>query len=399
LVVYHPYFFAYNAFLLGGFALVQITSGQGGVRATQTVSQHHYDLMTWMQDIAQNRLHFKATQSAPLLLNKTDRLLDSYLAARRARSVVLTWRQYISTVIWEAICHSGMIGLGGWLLSIGQITLGQFVAAEVIVGTLLLNLDTVTRRMYAVTYIVTSFDELTRVFSLPKDDVREGASFSQSPDPAVQGLHVTCRDASFAYPDSPPIFDGFNLEVAFGEKIAVISQTSTAKSMLALVLAGLSRPSTGVVRFNDVDLRDMSMEDINAARALVLDSHLTLFGGTLEENIALGRPSVQFEDLRWALKFVGLDDDVDRLPRGLETPTLAGGKLFTKSQILRILVARAIVTRPQLLVFDGTLHNMEPGLRQILLRRLCAKEEPWSVIFVTNDSSIGEYVDRRMLLE
>lgn len=398
LVVYHPYFLVYDAFLLGGFALVQFTSGQGGVRATQTVSQHHYDLMTWMQDIAQNRLHFKATQSAPLLLNKTDRLLESYLAARRARSGVLTWRQYISTVIWEAICHSGMIGMGGWLLSIGQITLGQFVAAEVIVGTLLLNLDTVTRRIYAVTYIVTSFDELTRVFSLPKDDLREEASCARLPDPAIHGLHVTCKDAGFAYPNSPPIVEGFNLEVASGEKVAVISQTSTGKSTLALLLAGLSRPTTGVVRFNDVDLRDMTMDDINAARALVLDSHLTLFGGTLEENISLGRPSVRFEDLRWALRFAELDEDVDRLPQGLETPTLAGGKLFTKSQILRILVARAIVTRPQLLIFDGTLHNMAPDLRQILLRRLCSKEEAWSVIFVTNDPSIGEYVDRRVML-
>lgn len=130
LVVYHPNFIVYNAFLIGGFALVQFTSGRGGVRATQTVSQLHYDLMTWMQDIAQNRLHFKATQSAALLLSKTDELLCSYLAARRARSGVLTWRQYVSTVVWEAVCHSGMIGMGGWLLSIGQITLGQFVAAE-----------------------------------------------------------------------------------------------------------------------------------------------------------------------------------------------------------------------------------------------------------------------------
>jgi len=398
LVVYHPNFLVYNAFLIGGFGLVQFMSARGGVQATQTVSQLHYDLMTWMQDIAQNRLHFKATQSAPLLLSKTDRLLDSYLSARRARSGVLTWRQYVSTVIWEAVCHSSMIGMGGWLLSVGQITLGQFVAAEVIVGTLLLNLDTVTRRMYAVTYILTSFDELTRVFSLPKDDVTEEASLARLADPAIHGLRVRCKNAAFAYPNSPPVIEGFNLEVVPGEKVAVISSTSTGKSTLALLLAGLSRPTAGVIRFNDVDLREMTMEEINAARALVLDSHLTLFGGTLEENISLGRPSVKFEDLRWALRFTGLEDDADRWSRGLETQALAGGKLFTKSQILRILVARAIVTRPQLLIFDGTLHNMEPDLRQILLRRLCSKEEAWSVIFVTNDPSIGEYVDRRVML-
>lgn len=398
LAMYHPHFVIYNAFLMGGFAVVLVVTGQGGVRATQTVSQCHYDLMTWMQDIAHNRLHLKAAQSAGLLLDKTDQLLERYLAARRVRSGILTWREYVSTVIWEAICHSAMIGLGGWLLSTGQITLGQFVAAEVIVGTLLLHLDTVTRRMYAATYILTSLDELARILSLPKDDILHTLAPARVPDPRLHGLRLTCKDVAFAYPNSQPIFARFTMEVAPGEKVAVVSQTSTGKSTLALVLAGLYGPTAGVVRFNDVDLRDMTMESVNASRGLVLDSHLSLFGGSLEENITLGRKSVRFEDLRWALRFVELDDEVDSLPRGLETPVVAGGKLFTRSQILRILVARAIVTRPPLLIFDGTLHNMNPGLRQVLLRRLCSKEESWSVVFVSNDPAIGEFVDRRVPL-
>jgi ABC-type bacteriocin/lantibiotic exporter with double-glycine peptidase domain len=398
LVMYHPHFVIYNVFLMGGFAVVLAVTGQGGVRATQTVSQRHYDLMTWMQDIAHNRLHLKAVQSAELLLDKTDQLLERYLAARRVRSGILTWREYVSTVIWEAICHSAMIGMGGWLLSTGQITLGQFVAAEVIVGTLLLHLDTVTRRMYAATYILTSLDELARVLSLPKDDILHTPAPARVPDPRLHGLRLTCKDVAFAYPNSQPIFARFTMEVAPGEKVAVVSQTSTGKSTLALVLAGLYGPTAGVVRFNDVDLRDMTMESVNASRGLVLDSHLSLLGGSLEENITLGRKYVRFEDLRWALRFVELDDEVDSLPRGLETPVVAGGKLFTRSQILRILVARAIVTRPPLLIFDGTLHNMNPGLRQVLLRRLCAKEESWSVVFVSNDPAIGEFVDRHVLV-
>jgi ABC-type bacteriocin/lantibiotic exporter with double-glycine peptidase domain len=111
-----------------------------------------------------------------------------------------------------------------------------------------------------------------------------------------------------------------------------------------------------------------------------------------------GRGSVRFEALRWALRFVELEDDIDALPRGLETPVLGGGKLFRKSLILRILVARAIVTQLSLLIFDGTLHNMEPSLRQILLRWLCSKDESWSIIFVSNDPTIGEFVDRHVLL-
>lgn len=399
LVFYHPNFLVYNTFLLAGFVLVAVVSGQGVVRATKTVSEKNYDIMTWVQDIANNRLYFKASRSAPFLLGKTDGLLDEYLAARRARANILTWRQYRSIVVWEAVCHSGMIGLGGWLLSAGQITLGQFVAAEVIVSTLLLNLDTVTRRIYAMTYVLTSLGELDRVFALPKHEAFGMGTSTNLPDPAICGVHLTCKEVAFAYPNSPPAFEHFNVEIAPGEKLAVLVQSSTQKSTLALVLAGLYRPTAGVIRYNDVDLREVTMDYINGARGLVLDSHPTLFGGTLEENISLGRASIRFEDLRWAIRFVELEDEIDRLPRGLETQVESGGTHFTKSQILRILVARAIVTRPPLLIFDGTLHNVEPSPRQILLRRLCSKEESWSAIFVTNDDAIGAYVERRITQE
>jgi ABC-type multidrug transport system fused ATPase/permease subunit len=202
---------------------------------------------------------------------------------------------------------------------------------------------------------------------------------------------------AFAYPNSPSLIEQINLEVAPGEKLSVLVRSSTEKTALALVLAGLYRPAAGVVRYNDVDLREVSMDYLNGARGLVLDSQPTLFSGTLEENITLGRQAVHFADLQWATRLVELQDEIDRMPRGLESPVEAGGTQFTKSQILRILVARAIVTRPPLLIFDGTLHNMEPHLRQILLRRLCSKEESWTAIFVTNDPAVEHYVDRRVI--
>jgi ABC-type bacteriocin/lantibiotic exporter with double-glycine peptidase domain len=398
LVFYHPNFLVFNAFLLGGFVLVAMVSGQGGVQATKTVSERNYAVMAWIQDIATNRLHFKASRSAPFLIAKTDQLLDGYLAARRARANILTWRQYRSIVVWEAVCHSGMIALGGWLLGAGQITLGQFVAAEVIVGTLLLNLDTVTRRIYAMTYVLSSLEELQRVFSLPKHESFAVGMSIHLPDPAICGVRLACRNVSFAYPNAPPLFDRFSLDVAPGEKISVLVRASTQKTALALVLAGLYRPTGGVVRYNDVDLREVTIDYINGARGLVLDSQPTLFGGTLEENIALGRASADFHAICRAIRFVELEDEIDRMPDGLRTPVEAGGKHYTKSQILRLLVARAIVTRPPLLIFDGTLHNIEPGMREILLRRLCSKEEEWTAVFVTNDPSIGQFVDRRVVL-
>jgi ABC-type bacteriocin/lantibiotic exporter with double-glycine peptidase domain len=398
LIMYHPYFLGYNTLLITGFAFLLTFFGRGGLRITQRVSRLHYQTFHWLQDIGINRLHFKSTDSLPLLLKKTDALVQAYVMARKTRSDILTGAQYKSAVIFQAVAHSGMIGLGGWLLSIGDITLGQFVGAEVIVGTLLLNLDTVARRMYAAISVATSLQELSTLFEMPKEDV-SGPVAAWLPNPSLRGVRLTCKDVSFAAPDGALLFERFNLEVIPREKISVLSGTSRSKTSLALILAGLYHPTSGVIRYNDVDLRDVSLNYVNRHRGLMLDSHPTLFDGTLEENMTLQRPSIRFEDLSWALRFVELEEEIDAMPMGLETLVHGNGANLTRSQVLRILLARMIVTRPELLIFNGSLHNIEPGLRLTLLRRLCSKEEPWSVVFVSNDPEVSQLVERRVLLD
>jgi len=398
LIMYHPYFLGYNIFLITGFAFLLTFFGRGGLRITQRVSNLHYQTFHWLQDIGINRLHFKSTDSLPLLLKKTDALVQAYVMARKTRSDILTGAQYKSTVIFQAIAHSSMIGLGGWLLSLADITLGQFVAAEVIVGTLLLNLDIVARRMYAAIYVATSMQELSRLFEMPKEEV-SGPIAAWLPNPTLQGVRLTCKDVSFASPEGPMLFDHFNLEVLPGEKISVLTGTSKSKTSLALLLAGLYHPTSGVIRYNDIDLRDVSLNYVNRCRGLMLDSHPTLFDGTLEENVTLQRPSIQFADLSWALRFVELEEEIDALPLGLETVVHGNGANLSRSQVLRILLARMIVTRPELLIFNGSLHNIDPTVRLTLLRRLCAKEEPWSIVFVSNDPEVGQLVERRVILD
>lgn len=398
LIMYHPYFLGYNIFLITGFAFLLTFFGRGGLRITQRVSRLHYQTFHWLQDIGINRLHFKSTDSLPLLLKKTDALVQAYVMARKTRSDILSGGQYKSAVIFQAFAHSGMIGLGGWLLSLGDITLGQFVAAEVIVGTLLLNLDIVARRMYAAIYVATSLQELSALFDMPKEEV-SGPIASWLPNPTLQGVRLTCKDVSFASPDGPMLFDHFNLEVLPGEKITVLTGTSKSKTSLALLLAGLYHPTSGVIRYNDIDLRDVSLNYVNRCRGLMLDSHPTLFDGTIEENVTLQRPSIHFADLSWALRFVELEEEIDAMPQGLETLVHGNGANLSRSQVLRILLARMIVTRPELLIFNGSLHNIDPTVRLTLLRRLCSKEEPWSIVFVSNDPEVGQLVERRVILD
>ena len=397
LVFYHPYFLLYNAVLLAGFNIVFFLLNQGGLRADLNMSHAKYDTLHWLQEISYNLLHFKSTDSQSLLINKTDQLLDTYMETRRSRFAVLI-RQYIGSLGWQALAHGGLIATAGWLLSVGQLTLGQFVAAEVLVSGILINFDGVVKRMGHIYYFMTALNELNLFFSLPKDQGAATLSLPL-PDPTVHGIRVTCKDLTFAPAGISPIFENFNLEVMPGEKIAIYAGSAMAKSTLARMLGGLESPTSGVIRYNGVDLRHLNLDALNRYRGYILDTQLSLFEGTLEENIVLGRSYVPYSDVQWALRFAELEEDVDSLPQGLKTDMGSSTKVFAPPHILRILIARAILGRPQLLVFDGLLHNMPPAMRETILRRLCSKEEPWSVIFVSNDPNLSPHVDRRIILD
>jgi len=396
LVFYHPYFLLFNAILLVGFNVVFFLMSHGGLKADMDMSHAKYDTLHWFQEIAYNLLHFKSTDSQALLIKKTDQLLDTYVGVRRTRFGILI-RQYLGSLGWQAIVHSGLIATAGWLLGIGQLTLGQFVAAEVVVSGILSSFDGVVKRMGHIYYFLTALTELSFLFSLPKD--QDAATLSiPLPDPTVHGIRVTCKDLTFAPAGGPPVFEHFNLEVTPGEKIGIYADTTVAKTALARVLGGLESPTAGVIRYNGVDLRHLNLDSVNRFRGFILDSQLSLFEGTLEENILLGREYIPYSDVRWALRFTELEEEVDALPHGLKTHVRSAGKIFAPTHIVRILVARAILGRPQLLIFEGILHNMHPAMRETILRRLCSKEEPWSVIFVSNDPNLTPHVDRRIML-
>lgn len=397
LVFYHPYFLLYNAILLAGFSVVFFLLSHGGLKATIDMSRAKYETLHWLQEISYNLLHFKATDSQALLMNKTDQLVSHYVETRQSRFNILI-RQYLGSVGWQAFAHSGLIATAGWLLSIGQLTLGQLVAAEVVLSGLLLSFDAVIKRMGHIYYFMTGLSELDFIFSLPKDQASAALSVPL-PDPTIHGIRVTCKDLAIVHPGVPAIFERFNLEVTPGEKIGIYASTTAAKTALARALAGLETPTSGVIRYNGVDLRHLDLEGINRCRGFMIDSQLSLFEGTIEDNIVLGRSYVPYSDIRWALRFTELEEDIDALPQGIKTNIRTPGKILSPTHIMRILLARAILARPQILIFDGIIHTMQPAMRETILRRLCSKDEPWSVIFVSNDPNLTPHVDRRLILD
>ena len=392
LAVYHPYFMIFDLVLLGSVLLIGIL-GKGGLRTTLHMSEAKYDVFHWFQEVADNLLHFKTVNCSDLILRNADRLATTYVRARQSRFSILL-RQYIGSLTLQVILHTGLLGTAGWLLSQGELTLGQLVSAEVIIASLLLNVDSVVKRAYVVFYFFTALTELDYLFSLPHDKTLPGSDLSV-PESRVAGLHLTCSQMSWAVQSgggAGPLAQDVRFEALPGEKWALVCPTESVRHRLALVLAGSDQPPAGAVRYNGVDLRDLSTDQINEQRSIVFGRDVMLFEGSTADNVTIGRPNVQFEDLVWALHVVQLDKELEELPDGLGTVVKEGGRDFTPSQRLKILLARAIITRPSLLILDGALHEIPDSLREPLLHHLNSSDCPWTLVIVTTDSHVKNYV-------
>ncbi len=192
--------------------------------------------------------------------------------------------------------------------------------------------------------------------------------------------------------DGTPVVRDLTFNVQAGEKWAVVCETETVRHLLARRLAGLEPPQSGVIRYNDIDLKELGADTINRYRGLVLSWQLSLFEGSLFENITMGRPGMSLDEVLWALQFVEMKDEVERLAEGLQTNVSHEGKELTPSQKLRLLVARAVVERPPLLILDGALYELRTDVREVILRRICSHEVPWSVVIVTTHPEIKSVV-------
>ncbi len=391
---YHPYFIIFDALLIIGIVIIALL-GKGGFKSTLNMSEAKYDTFNWFQEVADNLLHFQAANCSDLIIQKADTLGTAYVKARKSRFRSLL-RQYMGSITFQVIVHTGLLGTAGWLLSQGELTLGQLVAAEVIIASLLLNLESVVKRTYIVFYFFTSLTELDHLFAIPKHK-KENKSGLKIPQLSPNGIHLKYSNLAWAT-ENESAFKNIALDALPGEKLALVCLEESIRRRISLVLGGLEQPPAGIVSYNEADIKNLSADEIASHRSLFFGGDLTLFEGSILENITMGRPNIGSNDLLWALNLTELDIILEAFPEGLDTQVHDGGKDFTSSQKVRILLARAIITRPALLILDGALPEIPLHIRDTLLNRLAGESCNWTLVIVTTNPNAIEYTEKHQFL-
>ena len=187
-----------------------------------------------------------------------------------------------------------------------------------------------------------------------------------------------------------------DVRIDSGQRYAITGEGECGKSTLMQTLCGLRPPASGLAEVGGVDSREVNRFADGSMVSIASDPEI--FRGTLSENLSLNRLSVTASDVRAALLAVELWDEALSMPQGLETMLQSGGYPLSSSQAIRLMLARAIATRPRLLLIDQVLDRLPPKMRQRIWERISDRRQPWTIILSTYDQQILDQCDGQMEL-
>ncbi|HEX9000773.1 MAG TPA: ATP-binding cassette domain-containing protein [Blastocatellia bacterium] len=378
---YSPYLLAFAVFLILFIAFVIGVLGIGGLRTSIEESYSKYHVADWLEELARCQRGFKMNAAPEFAIEKADDLVVDYVKARREHFRVL-FRQAFGNYMFRAIASSGVLAIGGWLVINRQMTLGQIVAAEIVIVGALEGLEKIIRLLENFYDLLTGLDKVGHLTDLPTEHLN-GRELPRNP----AGASIVCRNVRFAYEGRGEILSNLNLTIPPGEHVSLVGKSGVGKSTLAMLLCGLHEANHGLVQINGMDVRDTHPESLRRSVGLVGDAN-EVFAGTIEENILLGRQDISHEDLQWAIEFAQLTEDLAILPEGLQTRVVSEGRNLSRGQLQRLLIARAVVSRPQLLILDEGFTGVDENDKLMILEELFNRRYNWTIVDISHDPEV-----------
>lgn len=387
--VYHPFFLVYDVVFLLFIPILIFVLGRGAVATAVKTSKMKYMAAAWLEDVARNQLGFKLTRTSPFIFTRVDDISTGYVEARQKHFLIIA-RQIFGSYIFRGFATVGVLALGGILVIEQAISLGQLVAAEIIIILVFGAMEKLITQFDMYYDMVAALNKISGLIDQPLEDVG-GMQVPQY----SEGAEVKAFNLSFSY-DHTTVLKNVNLSFARGEHVSMVGASGSGKSTLASIILGLDNPSSGSIEVNGVDTRTADLRSLRKRVGYIFAEN-QIIPGTVLENITLGR-DVSHEDLTWALDMACLPEVVRALPNGLHTMLSATGDNLALGVRRMILFARMILDRPDLLIIDEGFDGIDDGTKLKMFANILAWKH-WTVLNITHDPELLQRTSSIYVLE
>jgi ATP-binding cassette, subfamily B, multidrug efflux pump len=237
-----------------------------------------------------------------------------------------------------------------------------------------------------------------RIFALLDTPVEVQDAAGAIQLPAIRG-EVRLENLSFHYSDDPtPVLQGVSLHVSPGETIALVGKTGAGKTTLVKLLSRFHDPTSGRVRVDGYDLRQVTQHSLRSQMGIVLQDPF-LFSGTIAENMRFSRPEASDAEMRAAAQAVGLSDFISQLPQGYDTPVEEGGVLLSVGQRQLLSFARALLADPRILILDEATSSVDTQTEMAIQKALSRLMQTRTSFVIAHRLSTVVNADRIVVIE
>ena len=394
LSIYHPFFIMFSLVLIIIVYLIFKYTTPRGLKTSLKESTHKYEVAHWLEELARANSTFKLAGKTPLSLDRTDEKVTHYLTSRKAHFKTLLL-QYINLVGFKIIIAAGLLLIGGLLVINQQMNIGQFVASEIIIILIFASVEKLILSMETIYDVLTAIEKVGSVTDIELEN-EYGTQLKFKEDDAVS---IKAENLSFQFDSSKEkIIDNISLDIKSGSSACIAGYDDSGKSILLQLMAGLFDSYQGTLAFNKIPLSSIHKEDLRTYLNDCLAKE-DIFKGTVHENITLGKPNISNEQIDEIVNVLGLSDFIMNTKHGYNTVLLPAGKTLPKSVCLKIILARALVGNPKLVLIGDNFNQLNYEDKQRVIKYLMRKDNKCTIITISNDPEIAKYFDQVIVLK
>jgi ATP-binding cassette, subfamily B, bacterial HlyB/CyaB len=330
----------------------------------------------------------KSLQMEPRLSARFGDYLASYLQAGfKTRQLSNTYNVAANTL--EQFLVLAILCVGAWLVMTTQsVTIGMLVAFQMFASRL-------SGPMLRMVGLWLEFQQAS-IAVQRLGDVMNAPAEPYSMLPAREGGgrgRIEIRNLSFRYAENLPyLYHGFSLAVEPGRCMAVMGPSGSGKSTLAKLLQGFYQPTDGAIHLDDHDIGHLSANELRQYFGVV-PQDTVLFSGTVYENLVLANPHASFERVVQACKLAEIHGVIEQLPEGYQTPIGEHGVGLSGGQKQRIAIARALLKRPKILIFDEATSSLDARTAEQFARTVNRLKGKVTMLFIAHQLPKGLHVD------
>ncbi len=393
LAFYHPVFIAFGLVLVFVLYIILYFTGSRGLQTSIEESNHKYSVAAWLEEMARIMRSIKFSKSADFHLVKTDDNVTNYLLSRTKHFRILEL-QFKALIGFKTLVTTGMLIVGTFLLLQQQLNVGQFIAAEIVILTIISSVEKLIGNLDSVYDVLTAVEKIEKITDI-EDEVGGSLKLQNS----VEGFGVKAIDLSFSYPNQQKnVFPTISFTIQPNEKICIQGDEGSGKSTLLRLLTGVYENFNGAILINDIPIKNYDLHLLREKTGVVI-SMQDIFEGTLLDNIAMGLPNIDIQEILQLCKQVGLEDFLSTLPNGFDTTLSATGRKLPANVIKKILLVRALINKPALLLLEEPWIGLESQYQQQIKHLLLHKMNNTTVIVVSKDADFASECDKTILLK